>query len=213
MFELTVIRCPRKELIKLSCHYIFTSLSHHIIIRLTHVNVWESVGKPCSGMQFIKSIPSSCVRVHIRYYKSHVLHLNMQWKRRFIWWNQLLLALLLVLCTHNNTDRNKFMIFSGIALYYGDTYIIFDFLSIQWLLSWLLHKWREGYLLPTWAQKISCHVRVYLLFFPNVFFVGNTIITSKQVQPPSFSSISHYKLGNLPLTACTWTWSWATKIN
>ena len=131
MFELTVIRCPRKELIKLSCHYIFTSLSHHIIIRLTHVNVWESVGKPCSGMQFIKSIPSSCVRVRIRYYKSHVLHLNMQWKRRFIWWNQLLLALLLVLCTHNNTDRNKFVIFSGIALYYGDTYILSNTLCVM----------------------------------------------------------------------------------
>ena len=23
----------------------------------------------------------------------------------------------------------------------------------QWLLSWLLHKWREGYLLPTWVRK------------------------------------------------------------
>ena len=29
--------------------------------------------------------------------------------------NLLLLALLLVLCTHNNTDGNKFVIFSGIA--------------------------------------------------------------------------------------------------
>ena len=26
----------------------------------------------------------------------------------------------------------------------------------RWLLTWLLHKWREGYLLPTWAQKITC---------------------------------------------------------
>ena len=34
------------------------------------------------------------------------------------------LALLLVLHTRNNTDGNKLMIFSGIALYYGDTYII-----------------------------------------------------------------------------------------
>jgi len=25
------------------------------IIRLTHANVWESIGKPCSCMQFIKS--------------------------------------------------------------------------------------------------------------------------------------------------------------
>ena len=34
------------------------------------------------------------------------------------------LALLLMLRTHNNTDGNKLVIFSGIALYYGDTYII-----------------------------------------------------------------------------------------
>ena len=31
--------------------------------------------------------------------------------------------LLLVLDTHNNTDGNKLAIFSGIALYYGDTNI------------------------------------------------------------------------------------------
>ena len=36
----------------------------------------------------------------------------------------LLLALLLVLHTRNNTDGNKLVIFSGIALYYGDTYIL-----------------------------------------------------------------------------------------
>ena len=35
-------------------------------------------------------------------------------------------ALLLVLHTYNNTDSNKFMIFSSIALYYGDTYTIQD---------------------------------------------------------------------------------------
>ena len=34
------------------------------------------------------------------------------------------LALLLVLCTRDNTDGNKLVIFSGIALYYGDTYVI-----------------------------------------------------------------------------------------
>ena len=33
------------------------------------------------------------------------------------------LALLLVLHTHNNTDGNKLVIFSGVALYYGDTCI------------------------------------------------------------------------------------------
>ena len=35
----------------------------HFIIRVTHVNVWESMGKPCSCMQFIKS--------RIFYCKSH----------------------------------------------------------------------------------------------------------------------------------------------
>ena len=35
------------------------------------------------------------------------------------------LALLLVLRTRNNTDGNKLVIFSGIALYYGDNYIVF----------------------------------------------------------------------------------------
>ena len=35
------------------------------------------------------------------------------------------LALLLMLCTRNNTDGNKLVIFSGIASYYGDNYIIY----------------------------------------------------------------------------------------
>ena len=35
------------------------------------------------------------------------------------------LALLLVLHTRNNTDGNKVVIFSGIAWYYGDNYIVF----------------------------------------------------------------------------------------
>ena len=34
------------------------------------------------------------------------------------------LASLLVLCTRNSTDGNKLRIFSSIALYYGDTYIV-----------------------------------------------------------------------------------------
>ena len=37
----------------------------------------------------------------------------------------LLLALLLMLQTRNNTDGNKLVIFSGIASYYGDNYILF----------------------------------------------------------------------------------------
>ena len=35
----------------------------------------------------------------------------------------LLLALLFMLRTRNNTDGNRLMMFSGIALYYSDTYI------------------------------------------------------------------------------------------
>ena len=47
------------------------------------------------------------------------------------------LALLLVLCTHNNTDSNKLVIFSGIALYYGDTYILFSPCPLRaWVWSW-----------------------------------------------------------------------------
>ena len=41
------------------------------------------------------------------------------------------LALLLVLPTHNNTDGNKLMIFSSIAWYYGDTYILSPAFSCQ----------------------------------------------------------------------------------
>ena len=40
----------------------YTSVLYIFIIRLTHTNVWESMGKPCSCTQFIKS--------HIFYYKS-----------------------------------------------------------------------------------------------------------------------------------------------
>ena len=42
------------------------------IIRLTHANVWESMGKPCSCMQFIKShifYCKSCENPY-QYYKS-----------------------------------------------------------------------------------------------------------------------------------------------
>ena len=43
------------------------------IIRLTHANVWESMGKPCSCMQFIKSRIFYCKSREnpYQYYKSH----------------------------------------------------------------------------------------------------------------------------------------------
>ena len=124
------------------------------IIRLTHVNVWESMGKLCSCMQFIKSRIFYCKsRENLyQYYKSHenpyqVLQVTitraasehaMKSKVRMI--NHyhhstklyrkknitrlLPLALLLVLCTRNNTNDNKLVIFFGIASYYGDNYIL-----------------------------------------------------------------------------------------
>jgi len=63
--------------------------SSFIIIRVTHTNVWESMGKPCSCIQFIKAIflqvTTSHVKIHIRYCKSRALRLNVQWNRRFVW--------------------------------------------------------------------------------------------------------------------------------
>ena len=108
-----------------------------IIIRLTHANVWESMRKPCSCTQFIKScifFTTSHVRIRIRYYKScgcvwmcneikgtydkMVLTIVPSYKNIT---RLLPLALLLMLHSRNNTDGNKLMIFSSIALCYGDT--------------------------------------------------------------------------------------------
>ena len=47
------------------------------------------------------------------------------------------LALLLVLRTRNNTDGNKLVIFSGIASYYGDNYIVhFDTAKFHFQHNW-----------------------------------------------------------------------------
>ena len=140
----------------------FQSQLRSIIIRLTHANVWESMGKPCSCTQFIKS--------HILYYKSRdnlyqyyksrenpyqvlqvtresvsgtTSHVRCVWTCNEIEGSYdkiiitiapsytgksitrlLPLALLLVLRTRNNTDGNKLVIFSGIASYCGDNYIL-----------------------------------------------------------------------------------------
>ena len=51
------------------------------------------------------------------------------------------LALLLVLRTRNNTDGNKLVIFSGIASYYGDNYIILNKLVYSTYL--IIIKWSE----------------------------------------------------------------------
>ena len=58
------------------------SMITHFIKRLTHTNVWESIGKHCSCTQFIKSLifttsharirisTASYVKICFRYYKS-----------------------------------------------------------------------------------------------------------------------------------------------
>ena len=73
-------------------------------------------------------------RDYIRYCKSRALHLNVQRFKIVITiapsytgkniTRLLPLALLLVLRTRNNTDGNKLVIFSGIASYYGDYYLL-----------------------------------------------------------------------------------------
>ena len=152
---------PEKEPI----HTIVVQTKHHIDIPLrtyymtnTHTNVWESMGKPCSCVKFIKSciyksrenpyqyyksrenlyqllqeVMCTCLNVHLpecamkskvhtikslptavsSYTRKNITHL-------------LPLALLLMLCTRNNTDGSKLEVFSGIALYCGDTCIIFS---------------------------------------------------------------------------------------
>ena len=110
-------------------------------MRLTHTNLWESMGKPCSCMQYIKSHnfyyksrknlyqPCSCmqyIKSHNFYYKSRknlYQVLQVTWKlyqyceNQFQCYKLLPLELLPLLHTHNNIDGNKIVIFSGIAFY------------------------------------------------------------------------------------------------
>ena len=125
-----------------------------IIKHLTNVNVWESMEKPCSCMQFIKSRIFYCKSREnpYHYYNSRenpyqvlqvtcsaserAMKLKVHMIKSLSPWYQatpkkkitrlLLLALLLVLHTCNNTDGNKLVIFSGSALYYGDNYIVMN---------------------------------------------------------------------------------------
>ena len=115
-----------------------------IIIRLTHENVWESMGKPCSCMQFIKSCIFYCKSRESRYQSREnpyqVLQVTrtgseraMKLKDKIIITivpsytgknitSLLPLTLLLVLRTRYNKDSNKLVIFYSIAWYYGDDY-------------------------------------------------------------------------------------------
>ena len=102
-----------------------------IFIRLTHANVWESMEKPCSYRR-ITSI-KSCIFYYkscencIRYYKlcalclnaNHYHHSTKLYQKKYHSFVAIGLLLACV-CTRNNTDGNKFMIFTCIALYYGD---------------------------------------------------------------------------------------------
>ena len=59
-----------------------------IIIRLTHANVWESIGKSCTYIQFIKSciVLLQAMWEFVLGTASHMLCLNVHWKWRFVWW-------------------------------------------------------------------------------------------------------------------------------
>ena len=56
------------------------------------------------------------------------------------------LGLLLMLCTQNNTDGDKLITFSGIALHYGDNYIVWSGF-VAWRMDKVeaLHVCRHGY--------------------------------------------------------------------
>ena len=73
---------------------------------IRHANVWESMGKPCS-------------RTHVLYKKPYFL---LEVTRESVSVLQVMRES--VSCTRNNTDGNKLVIFSGIALYYGGNYLV-----------------------------------------------------------------------------------------
>ena len=126
------------EMYILNCNFArgYSIHSSVFIIRLTYTNVWESTGKPCSCTQFIKSCifhyklcknPYQYCKLcknPYQYYKSCVLHLNVQWNRRFVCEINITivpnytrknitclpLALLIMVCTRNNTGTNKLVI-------------------------------------------------------------------------------------------------------
>ena len=109
-----------------------------ISVCLTHVNVWESIEKPCSCVQFIKShifllqvmresvsgttshmhCVWTCNEIEGSYDKVSYHHSSKLYRKKNIT-HLLPLVLLQVL---RITDGNKPMIFSGIA--YADTYIL-----------------------------------------------------------------------------------------
>ena len=117
------------------------SVQHHlavitILIIIHHTNVQKSMGKPCSW-SYISYCKSQRICISTTSYACYVWTYN---KIRGLYYEitiiivpsytgknitrLLPLALLLVLRTRNNTDGNKLVIFSGIASYNGDNYIV-----------------------------------------------------------------------------------------
>ena len=59
-----------------------------IIVHLTRAIVWESIGKSCTYIQFIKSciVLLQAMWEFVLGTASHMLCLNVHWKWRFVWW-------------------------------------------------------------------------------------------------------------------------------
>ena len=73
----------------------------------------------------------------------------------------------------------------------------------QCLLSWLLHKWREGYLLPTWARKITCQRFDWMLQSPSGWKEMTTGAFSQNVGElfSKLNSTCYFSLQDAP-----WRW-------
>ena len=126
------------------------------------------MGKPCSCMQFIKScifyyksredlyqvlqVTCPCLKIEDLYDKTLPQYYQAIPEKNIT--HLLLLALLLMLHTCNNTDSNKLVIFSGIALYCGD---IVTFLNTDSVMDY-------RYLHRHWKSKASKLKHEYMQF-------------------------------------------------
>ena len=59
-----------------------------------------------------------------------------------------------MLRTRNNTDGNKLVIFSGIASYYGDNYIVLSFVTVYIVMS--VHVHNNGTKVITTSLGFDC---------------------------------------------------------
>ena len=86
----------------------------------------------------------------------------------FVYYDQLLLTLI---CPSQNLDLATVCSFAIVADFCPSqswftigSFVIINYwwlyskrmIYFQWLFSWLLHKWRDSYLVPNLAQKITC---------------------------------------------------------